>query len=61
MLTLPELSGILADHYTVEELCDMLGISARQLIEMTEEIIELRQYELLRRVQEDLGYACDDS
>ena len=60
MLTLPELTKVIYEHYTVEELVDILEISSAQLCDAFEELIIEEQDELLRRVREDLGYGGEE-
>jgi hypothetical protein len=60
MLTHSELCKLLEEHYTSEELVDMLDIPPRGIVRGWTSYIEDNFEMLLQRVQEDTGYGLEE-
>lgn len=63
MFTYNEVSEILSNHYTPEELVDILEVDSDTLVKNARDTIEDRLEELSEMIAEDLGYyyAPDES
>ena len=55
-MTRKELTQILKDHYTSEELIDALELEPHDIVDAFEESIEILFDELVQRVRDELGY-----
>ena len=60
MLTNAETKRILIDNYTVEELCDMLGLTPYDIVNDFSCEINDKYDEIQQRIADDLGWGCDD-
>ena len=59
MLTLDELMGVLSEHYTSEEIIDILKVSPETLVDGLEDYIEEHYNEVHKTLEED-GYVGGD-
>jgi hypothetical protein len=56
MLTGTEVRALLAEHYTSEELVDILELEPKDIVQAFDENIEELHDEICQRIREDTGY-----
>jgi hypothetical protein len=61
MLTHAEIRTVLKENYTVEELCDMIGLTPEDIVrEFACEINDIQET-ILERIYDDLGWGGGDN
>ena len=58
-MTMNEVSKILAEHFTPEEILDVLRIDSPELVECLQDVIEEEYDRVVSRIKEDIGYVLD--